>query len=298
MQNGLVVGFVDANGNIDVGSVQPLNEWNNGSRSRELVRRGYGSELLEILTDELGVISYNTDTQKLISKLVVVEDIQYAETRTMQLLGKIAEALIVRECRHSFYANRRWASKARRGRNSHRILDNYIAVGTGLYSTSISIYKTKYSPMDTQRDIIWVHRVHLHRILSMRNNSGSNDAQPAGLQIKISRNGINYITPADIETARYEVPIVYFDLNLDFYKVVDNLRKSVRLDVDYELIRGSDLSFDIHDKLVSYYYLIKDTFLGHFDIHRMLEDNLVLSSIKYDDAEINNHSSIILPQGC
>lgn len=43
-----------------------------------------------------------------------------------------------------------------------------------------------------------------------------------GLQVKVSGDGMSYIYN-DLITSRYEVPLVYFDINGDFYKVADRV---------------------------------------------------------------------------
>lgn len=74
----------------------------------------------------------------------------------MRLLGKVAEAVIVRNCIDDPQLNRTWISKARKNRTSQRIADTFHAIGTGLNSTK-KRYPHKYSPSDPQRDIIWIN---------------------------------------------------------------------------------------------------------------------------------------------
>ncbi len=53
----LVVATMDTLGQIDTSHVQSLSHWHIGTRSSELVAKVYGYELLNILSNELGLIA-------------------------------------------------------------------------------------------------------------------------------------------------------------------------------------------------------------------------------------------------
>lgn len=101
-------------GRIDQSSIQSLDQWQRGPRDIELMRHGYGHDLLQILTDELNLVSVDEDGL-LRSKILIVANEEDVRNKVMQLLGKIAEALIVRSCNSDVYANRRWGGKSVEG---------------------------------------------------------------------------------------------------------------------------------------------------------------------------------------
>ena len=88
---------------------QPYNEYQYGTRSKEIIRYYRGNELINILVDELGKISY--EDNKLVLKQVLSEDVQQTAFR---LLGNIAEAVLVRRCKESPELNRKLFMLARR----------------------------------------------------------------------------------------------------------------------------------------------------------------------------------------
>jgi len=186
----LVVAKMLPNGCIDPSSIQPLVQWQRGPRSFDLMRHGYGDELLGILTEELGLVSVNEDGL-LRSKIIIVTSEEEVRGAIMRILGKIAEALIVRNCHTDIYANRRWGQIARRGTVPHHTLDQYLAVGTGLETTRLNHYQ-KYRPNDPQRDVIWINCRTMKRELQTL-VGGRPAGYSAGLQLKVSMNGFQYI---------------------------------------------------------------------------------------------------------
>ncbi len=281
-QSRLVVAALDMHGNVDPSTVQFKSEWDNGSRNQDLVVATSGADLLELLTFELGLV--NVDEQGLLRhSIVLTPDIHVT---VMRVLGRIAEALIVRECNQDTAANRLWAMYARRGKRPHRGLDSYKAVGTGLHSTERQ-YPTKYRPSDTQRDIIWVHIDDLVSELIEKRQVGGSSGVPAGLQVKVSQDGLNYIYRSDVRRGRYEIPLVYFDLSNDYYKLTNAIyreeRDSVRIGVD--ILRGRDISPEIHDCLQSYYHLVYELVSGRLTLARLLRDELLLDAFKKDVQE-------------
>lgn len=155
----VIVKMVD--GRIDHSSIQPLEQWQRGPRNFELMRHGYGHQLLGILTEDLGLVSVDEDGL-LRSRIIIVNSEEDVRGAVMRILGKIAEAQIVRSCHADVYANRRWGQIARRGMVPHHTLDRYLAVGTGLETTRLNHFQ-KYRPNDPQRDIVWVHCSNMRR---------------------------------------------------------------------------------------------------------------------------------------
>lgn len=287
----LVVAVQDANGNIDATSVQPLSEWNSGQRDLNLITRVKGAELLDILTNELGLVG--VDEEGLLQhRMVLTTD---PHVSVMRVLGKIAEALIVRECNQSEAANRNWAMYARRGNRPHPALDRYKAVGTGLHSTN-RLYPTKYRPTDTQRDIIWVNVDDVVAELIEKRQVGSSAGVPAGLQIKVSCDGLAYIYKTDVRRGKYEIPLVYFDLENDYYKLTDAIykeeRDNVRIGID--IIRGRDISAECHDWLKSYYWAVHALVTGRLSVDQLVKDALLFDAFKKDIQEQSRGNDLIV----
>jgi hypothetical protein len=197
----------------------------------------------------------------------------------MQLLGKIAEALIVRSCNSDVYANRRWGQIGRRGAYVHHSLYQYIAIGTGLETTRQK-YLHKYQPSDTQRDVIWIHRENVRRELQTLLN-GRSAGYSAGIQLKVSMNGFQYIYSSDIRRAKYEVPLVYFDLCNDYYQLANTIyREDRNFLIGTDLIRGKDIDPAIHDQLCSYWWLVEQLVLGRMSIDQLAKDDLLFDAHK------------------
>ena len=103
----LVVGLSKGNGKLII--AQPLDEFLNGKKDITILNIYTGQKLFDILVDDLGVIRY------IDNKLVLTQIIQLNTYNTaMSLLGKIAEAVIVRRCNEDEIVNKKWFSIARR----------------------------------------------------------------------------------------------------------------------------------------------------------------------------------------
>lgn len=276
----LVVAKMLPDGRIDNSSVQSLDQWQRGKRDFELMRHAYGREMLDILTDELGLVT--VDEEGLLrSKIIIVNSEEDVRGAVMRLLGKIAEALIVRSCNNDVYANRKWGQIGRRGRYPHHTLDHYLAVGTGLETTRTR-YFHKYRPNDPQRDIIWVHRRHMRRELQML-EEGRPANLSAGLQLKVSMNGFQYIYRSDIARAKYEVPMVYFDLCNDYYELTNAIYREERdVWIGVDIVRGKDVDPALHDMLCSYWWLAERLIRGKMTIDDLIRDEALFDVYKKD----------------
>lgn len=278
------------NGCIDPSSIQPLVQWQRGPRSFDLMRHGYGDELLGILTEELGLVSVNEDGL-LRSKIIIVTSEEEVRGAIMRILGKIAEALIVRNCHTDIYANRRWGQIARRGTVPHHTLDQYLAVGTGLETTRLNHYQ-KYRPNDPQRDVIWINCRTMKRELQTL-VGGRPAGYSAGLQLKVSMNGFQYIYRTDIRRAKYEVPLLYFDLCNDYYQLANAIyREDRELVVGVDLVRGKDVDPALHDRLCSYWLLVERLVRGQMTIDQLCADESLFDAYKKELLE-NGGSQII-----
>ena len=190
-----------------------------------------------------------------------------------------AEALIVRNCHTDIYANRRWGQIARRGTVPHHTLDQYLAVGTGLETTRLNHYQ-KYRPNDPQRDVIWIHGRTMRRELQTL-VGGRPAGYSAGLQMKVSMNGFQYIYRTDIRRAKYEVPLVYFDLCNDYYQLANAIyREDRELLVGVDLVRGKDVDPALHDRLCSYWWLVERLVRGQMTIDQLCADESLFDAYK------------------
>ena len=98
----LIVAVVDPRTGLSIAQ-QPFDEFKRGSRSTQILRLFIGDSLFNIIADELGVIRF--EENKAVLKTFLELD---PNRTTMKLLGKIAEAVIVRRCREDEIANRDW----------------------------------------------------------------------------------------------------------------------------------------------------------------------------------------------
>jgi hypothetical protein len=284
----LVVAVRDANGVINASTAQPLTEWNQGPRSVELVTQAHGYNLLEILTQELGLVDVD-EAGLLTHRIVSTLDPHVA---TMRVLGKIAEALIVKECDENIFANRKWGMYARGGQRPSHGLDHFKAVGTGLNSTK-RMYPTKYSAGNTQRDILWIHKQALITELKHMAYGGTNHCMSAGLQVKVSTNGMHYVLP-DLKVGRYETALVYFDLANDFDRVANAIRsRQPDVQVGSDLVHGRHVSPEVHERLQSYYPVVLALVQGNLRPDQIITDPLLFEAFKKDVQEQNFGSDIV-----
>ncbi|KOF57982.1 hypothetical protein AGR56_13925 [Clostridium sp. DMHC 10] len=199
----------------------------------------------------------------------------------MRLLGKIAEAIIVRRCNEDAEINKKWVKIARMGDRISKIANKYIAIGTGLVSTK-NIYCAKYNPGDTQRDIKWINKDNLQSELMMVKR-GNADGNVAGLQSKVSIIGKQYIFN-DLVVQRYEVPIVYFGINNDYNEIVYKLINSRKdIDIPKHFVDANSVDFYAFEELRSYIPLIKGLIEG-----KIRPDQLLNSSKLRNDSTLKS----------
>lgn len=241
----LYVDIVD--GNADIGNQLYL------PGKRATVWLNPAGRLLPILVEETGSIRFE-DNQAVFAEIIQSNP----KIGAMRLLGKVAEAVIVRNCTDDLELNRMWLSKARKNRTIHRMSDNFKAIGTGLHSTK-NRYPQKYSPSDPQRDIIWIDE---NGNCALVAGSQTTAGIVAGLQVKVSGNGISYIKKA-LEDQRYEVPLVYFPINNDYDVILDKINKRgnyVEPGVDFIDVREFDN--DSFLEISEYYPILFALFSG------------------------------------
>ncbi len=207
--------------------------------------------LLPILVEETGSIRFENN------RVVFAEILRKnPKIGAMSLLGKVAEAVIVRNCIDSPQMNRAWLSKARKNRTTQKFADSFRAIGTGLNTTKLR-YPQKYSPSDPQRDIIWVNE---HGNCALVADDQYTAGMVAGLQVKVSGNGLHYLKKS-LESHRYEVPLVYFPINDDYGRIIDSVNKNsyfVQPGIDFIDVREIDENAYLEIK--DYYPLLFDLF--------------------------------------
>ena len=187
--------------------------------------------------------------------------------------------------------NRILARYARFGEREHKNLDNYIALGTASKLTQQS-YLQHYQPNDTQRDVIWVDKFDTSRQLPCVGGSRSS-FKPAGLQIKASNDGLNYVLP---HISDYFYPILYFDINDDWHIVKSEL---INNGIHATLIHPDEISSEIKKTLKEYFSLVTSIINGSLSIKQLIEmanyngDSTLLAGIAA--SSISADRTIILP---
>ncbi len=169
----------------------------------------------------------------------------------MNILGKVAEAVIVRRCKEIPRINQVWLTCARRARRllSFREVQGYTAIGTGLLSTKRQ-HPRLFSPSNEQQDIEWIDKEE-NPVLVVK---GPRNARvTAGLQVKTSTDGCSYVYPF-LLNHRYIVPLVYFGVGRynDFDKVAwklyrDGLIDSDRVGIDF--INANAVDSEAYDEV-------------------------------------------------
>lgn len=221
---------------------------------KEYINLYIGNNLLGILTNDLGVI--RLENNEIVLKTIL--DITHPLKTAMTLLGRIAEALIVKHCRESEMTNRKWLSRARTKRVFRATSLKFKAIGTGLKFTK-EFYSTFYNPNDTQRDIIWIDESNNCAMIPDRSNQTAGVV--AGLQIKVSTDYHTILR--DILNLKYEIPIVYFDINNDFEKLFNDLNEKYKtfllkhsIEIGKDIISAHILDPNIFYELLQYYELV------------------------------------------
>ncbi|KEI05963.1 hypothetical protein IG390_15205 [Clostridium phage CWou-2020b] len=211
----------------------------------------------------------------------------------MRLLGKIAEAVVVKRCNEDCNQNRRWGLYARQGKRLHKSLDNFFAVGTGLLTTK-NKYPQKYNFTDQHRDIIWLNKENPAEELCQITNS-NNSAISAGIQLKVSQNGLQYLYRSEIETRKYEVPLVYFDLNNDFYTIANKIyADGLDVKIGVNFIRGKDIDIECHEMLLAFYPLVYELISGRMTIEKLIDNKLLFNTLKKEILEQNGNHIITI----
>ncbi|ULJ67714.1 hypothetical protein [Wielerella bovis] len=218
----------------------------------------YGYSLIDILLSE-SEIKFNPENNQIILSRLFTSNPHNDATR---LIGNIAEVLVTKFCKQYPEVNRILGMYARNAVKLSDSLDNYIAVATGSQQTRYN-YSMYYSPNDTQKDIIWLHKDNLeHQLLCI--GSTSQSGKPAGLQVKTSHD-YQYVLSS---IKKYHYPILYFDLNNDWSFLYRALDKSDNLS---KLIPHDDITHEIKIILIQYFNLLLPVFSGEYSLQYLID---------------------------
>lgn len=222
-----------------------------------IIQLSIGRKLYDILLDDLGAIRYENN-EVIFNYLLLTDNLSSA----MRLMGRVAEAIIVRNCRDDFQTNSDWLKVARKGKRQSRNPEKYLAVGTGLISTQKE-YPHRYNPGDTQRDIVWINTEKPSQ-LAMLSDSNSSTGNIAGVQIKVSQNGKPYLYP-DLRNSRYEVPVVYFGIGRsnDFEEIASSIRiVNHNVEIGADFVDGQLLDEESYNMIAEYFPLVRSLVSG------------------------------------
>ena len=259
----LTIDVVDGNAHIDDQLYIP--------NRRTTIWLNPASRLLPILVEETGTILFDENGATFAEILQTNPKIG-----AMRLLGKVAEAVIVRNCFDDARLNRAWISKARKNHTIQRVADNFHAIGTGLHSTKRR-YPQKYSPSDPQRDIIWINDEGDCALVAGNLNTAG---MIAGLQIKVSGDGVNYIVKS-LANQRYEVPLVYFPMNDDYWVILDKAnRQRMVVEPGVDFIDVRDLDENAFYEIQDYYPLLLSLFTGEISGNAFVREALGIPPLR------------------
>lgn len=271
------------NGKGEIIAEQSYHEFLNGKRNIEILNYYTGQKLFDILYDELGMIKY--EENKFMIKVILELNPMHT---VMKILGKIAEAVIVRRCNEDEELNRKWLSIARGKETRCKTADKFRAIGTGLKSTQ-QLNPSIYNPSDTQRDVVWVDNDGMIAIIQKSSVAGKN----VGLQVKVSRNGMNYFFK-DLCNMRYEIPVVYFDICNDYDKVMRKLIKnqgqfsSPNQDISLEekFVKASAIDYEGYREVCYYEDLVMALVQNKITPDNLLNHEITMQSETLKDALI------------
>jgi hypothetical protein len=157
------------------------------------------------------------------------------------------------------------------------------AVGTGLSSTK-KLYPNVYNPSDPQRDIIWL-KGNSHKLRARMKGNTEFFGLDAGLQVKVSTDGIGYVLK-DLLKNKYEVPVVYFDVNKDFYKVADRVyasRQKLGLsptNIEEDFIHAKSIDYEGYNEVCHYVDLVTALVDGRLTPEDLLNETDKYPSLK------------------
>lgn len=178
-----------------------------GGVIQDYVAPTYFNSFIDVLLSE----NYLGDELDL---LLVRSNKMSLETQVSNLLGRLAEALLVKRCNENEEINRFFANTAREGHPTHPYAGKqFTAVGTGTrFTSNHPIYNIHYQPCDRQVDVIWVSKKDVKKLLQY---PVPNVGISAGLQLKTGSDWYN----VSRTITNYWHPVVYFDLANDWHRL-------------------------------------------------------------------------------
>lgn len=246
--------------------IQGLDQFLYGDRDLRILCLLHGRELFDILYDDHGLIRYD-ENKFALSKIIELD----TNRTVMSIMGKVGESVLVRRCTQYTNLNLHWMRIASGRQVQRATAIRYRAVGTGFKSTERD-YPKAYNPNDTQRDIIWLDEQGFRYQMNGSTATGGIDA---GLQVKVSINGMRYVY-RDVLDAVYEVPLVYFDLNDDYglvYRRVQqelNSRGETSRNLQDWFISGRDIDPDAYDEIEYYTDMVRALVNGRLRIEDLI----------------------------
>ena len=247
--------------------VQGLDQFLYGTKDLRILCMLHGKELFDILYDDHGLIRY-ADNKFALNKIIEID----SNRTVMSIVGKVGESVLVRRCTQYAKLNLQWMRIASLKQVQQTTASRYRAIGTGFKSTQQK-YPKAYNPNDTQRDIIWIDEQGYHYQM---NGSTATSGIDAGLQVKVSYNGMQYVY-RDVLDAVYEVPLVYFDLSDDYGRVYRriqqelNSRGETTRNLQDWFICGRDIDPDAHEEIEYYTEMVRALVNGRLSIDRLID---------------------------
>lgn len=270
----------------------------------------YGSSFFKILTEDLSYFKcYQFNDNLPVKQFTYAGIINSLLTKgsnmtVMQILGKVAEALVVKFCKTSQETNRHCLATALHMEIyeiSLKEVNNCKAIGTGLKSTKLN-YPNIYCPQHPQLDIAWINLKNnklICRIADAEDNenfSVLSSADIIGLQIKTSMDGKKNVLD-NILNDVYQVPIIYFGVKDDCSKIEEKiyehkllLEKSGQpipphlLDTRYIIRPIQEINHYCYDEFMADYELLKA-----LQEHRISVEDFVFNCAK----SVNLEKSIL-----
>lgn len=203
---------------------------------------GWLCALVVMISPRKLILPLRFEDNKVLLNFVIQESINRT---VMSLLGKVAEAIIVKRCFESEEVNYRLFCIATGKKARKETAKQFEACGTSLIHTKMS-HLRHYNPQDTQRDIIFINSFDKVAFMS---NATSVAGECAGLQIKTSNDIVHYII-RDIINGRYCVPIICFPL-MSFINTIYNQEKIETVDIYDVLMQGIIKNKNYVDKLLT-----------------------------------------------
>lgn len=228
----------------------------------------------------------------------------------MDVLGHISEALVVRNCNNDPIVNGKYLTAAFNREATEAEYMQSEAIGTSLKTTSEK-YPMYFNPNDPQADIRWVNKNNNNLVcydyapLVGDNQNLSITAKIAGLQIKASIDGLKKVVYYILD-GKYYVPVIYFGVNNDYYKIVERLCKDKYTQDQvlqykmskyvYELIKPAvDVDLAGYREFLYYYEMLIDWANHRISINDLIRrtdtNTLILKKSLMSSAVLQNSGS-------